>query len=84
MPYLGNNERRKEMDRVVDLMRKLKVKADGDLNYILFKYCLYYVERRYNTLKNYLAELNESAEEIRRRVLAPYEDQQAMINGEVQ
>ena len=73
MPYLKDMNRRAECDKVVKVMEEVGVKADGDLNYILFKYFKYNVERRYNSMKNYCGELNEAAEQIRTEFLHPYE-----------
>jgi len=39
MPYIRDKKRRAEMDLIVELMDQYKVEANGDLNYILFKYC---------------------------------------------
>ena len=40
MPYIENkNNRRKFLDDIVNLMISLNVKADGDLNYILYSFC---------------------------------------------
>lgn len=55
----------------------------GDLNYILFKYAKYHIKPGYNEYKNFLGELNEAAEEIRRRLLVPYELKKQVENGEV-
>jgi len=81
MPYI-KPEKRKEMDEIVDLMNK-KVKADGDLNYILYKFCKNHVQPSYNNYKNFCGELMECAAEIRRRILAPYEDSKIKENGDV-
>ena len=84
MPYISNKEgRREELDKIVDLMRVLKVKADGDLNYLLYKYCKYYVKPSYNNFKNFCAELRQCATEIERRLLANYEDKKRDENGDV-
>jgi hypothetical protein len=64
-------------------MEAAKVKADGDLNYILFKYCKYNVPPSYNNYKNYIGELEETIAEIRRRLLAFYEDEKIKENGDV-
>ena len=64
-------------------MVKLGVKVNGDLNYILFKFCKYHVTPSYNNYKNYIGELTECGAEIRREILAPYEDQKKAENGEV-
>lgn len=82
MPYIKQHLR-DTMDSVVEQMKKAGVIADGDLNYILFKYCKNHIEPSYNNYKNFLGELNEAAEEIRRRLLAPYEDKKIVENGDV-
>lgn len=38
MPYIPQ-ERRPRMDKVVEALKEANVKADGDLNYILYKFC---------------------------------------------
>ena len=83
MPYIIE-KKRPVLDHVVKLMNDLDVKADGDLNYILYAFCKRHVTPSYNNYKNYLGELNEAAEEIRRRLLAPYEDQKILENGDVE
>jgi len=82
MPYVVK-EKRPDLDKIVDLMGSKGISADGDLNYVLFKYCKDYVKPSYNNYKNFLGELNECAEEIRRRFLAPYEDKKKEENGDV-
>jgi len=82
MPYV-KQERRPDLNKVVIAMSEASVKADGDLNYILYRFCKYHVTPGYNNYKNFLGELNEAAEEIRRRLLAPYEDKKIEENGDV-
>ena len=82
MPYIKQSMR-PQMDSVVAQMDVAGVQANGDLNYILFAYCKHHIEPSYNNYKNFLGELNEAAEEIRRRLLAPYEDQKIIENGDV-
>jgi hypothetical protein len=41
------------------------------------------VEPSYNNYKNFIGELNETVAEIRRRLLASYEDQKMEENGDV-
>ena len=82
MPYIIK-EKRLEMDMVVKSMNNAGVKANGDLNYILYKFAKYHIKPGYETYKNFLGELNEAAEEIRRRLLAPYENQKIIENGEI-
>lgn len=83
MPYIKQRSR-PAMDKIVDEMARGSVTADGDLNYILFAFCKRHVKPSYNNYKNFLGELNEAAEEIRRRLLAPYEDQKIVENGDVE
>ena len=73
MPFLRDLKRRKELDKVVQVMEELEIKADGDLNYVLYKFARRNLDVRYNTLKNYLGELNEAACQIRNDILVPYE-----------
>ena len=82
MPYI-KQENRPTMDKVVDAMVEAGVKANGDLNYILFKFAKYHVPESYNNYKNFMGELNEAAEEIRRKLLAPYEEQKELENGKI-
>ena len=82
MPYI-DKEKRPQMDYVVNEMCWRDVSPDGSLNYILFKYCKEYLEPSYDNYKNYIGELNECVAEIRRRLLAPYEDQKIKENGDV-
>lgn len=81
MPYI-KPENRPPLDRIVDLMLATDMKPDGDLNYILFKYARR-IPHSYATLKSYRAELRETADEIGRRMLAPYEDAAKERNGDV-
>jgi hypothetical protein len=82
MPYVIQDKRSKLND-VVYTMAAADIKADGDLNYVLFKYCKDYITPSYNNYKNFLGELNECAEEIRRRLLSKYEDKKIEENGDV-
>jgi len=82
MPYI-KRENRPEMNPIVDLMVEQKVKVDGDLNYVLFKFCKYHIIPSYNNYKNYCGELRQCATEIEREILAPYEDKKKAENGDV-
>ena len=64
-------------------MKEVDIKADGDLNYILFKYCKFNIKLSYNSLKNFIGELRQSAVEIERRILSKYEDEKIFKNGDV-
>lgn len=82
MPYV-KQEQRPDLDVVVQAMANAGVAANGDLNYILFAFCKRHVSPSYNNYKNFMGELNEVAEEIRRRILAEYENQKIIENGDV-
>lgn len=82
MPYI-KPEDRPWFDEVVEVMDELGVEANGDLNYILFKYCKYHIKPSYNNYKNFCGELRQCATEIERRILAPYEDSKRKENGDV-
>jgi len=82
MPYI-KKDRREIVDVVVDAMVSTRIVANGDLNYILYKYCSDKIKPSYNNYKNYIGELEECATEIRRRLLAPYEDKKIWENGDI-
>ena len=83
MPYIPDFVRRKALDALVELMKVLKIKADGDLNYVLFKYFKYEVTKGYASTKNYCAELTETAGQIREEFLYPYEKEKKEKNGDI-
>lgn len=82
MPYI-KQERRDQCDEVIYQMEVERIIADGDLNYILYKYCKNNIKPSYNSIKNYCGELRQCATEIERRLLAPYEDSKIEENGDV-
>ena len=82
MPYIKQN-RREDCDLVVKLLKEIHLRADGDLNYILYKFCKEAVDPSYNRYKNFIGELHECAHEIRRRLLSKYEDEKIDQNGDV-
>ena len=82
MPYI-KQDRRDVLDQIVDAMDIANVKADGDLNYILYAFCKRYIPLNYNSIKNFNGELSQCATEIERRLLGPYEDDKIRINGDV-
>lgn len=82
MPYI-KQEDRKVMDLVVKVMKEADVRANGDLNYVLFAFCKKHVDLNYNSLKNYIGELRQCATEIERKILANYEEEKIIENGDV-
>lgn len=83
MPYI-KKEARIGMDEIVNLMHRKSVIASGDLNYILFAYCKRHIHPSYNNYKNFCGELRQCVTEIERRLLAPYEDEKIIENGDVE
>jgi hypothetical protein len=76
-------ERRDALNKVVVAMTEAGVKADGDLNYILYRFCKYHVAPSYNNFKNFCGEIHQAATEIERRLLAPYEDEKIKENSDI-
>lgn len=82
MPYIQPG-RRAIMDKVVEAMVNAGITANGDLNYVLFKFCKYHVDPSYNNYKNFCGELRQCATEIERVLLGPYENIKRDENGDV-
>lgn len=82
MPYIKQS-RRTELEHIVVDLAKAEVKADGDLNYILFKFCKYFIKPSYNNYKNFIGELHQCATEIERTILSEYEKRKEEENGEI-
>ena len=82
MPYVTQDVR-PELDSIVDMMNFHGVKANGDLNYILYAFCKRHIAPSYNNYKNFCGELRQCATEIERRLLGPYEDTKIIENGDV-
>lgn len=88
MPYIKDLKLRERLDSVVYSFLGVipfpegKFAMRGNLNYFLFsmakKSCANYAE-----YADFLSELTEAGEEIRRRLLAPYEDRKIKENGDV-
>lgn len=82
MPYV-TQDKRPTLDTLVEIMQSMGISGNGDLNYVLFKYCKYHIKPGYNNYKNFLGELDECRAEIRRKLLGPYEDKKIQENGDV-
>jgi hypothetical protein len=82
VPYIKQEERKK-FDKIVQMMHEANIVANGDLNYLLYAYCKRHISPSYNNYKNFIGELNQCATEIERRILAPYEDEKIIENGDV-
>lgn len=79
MPYIKQS-RRDEIDYILREMEECRIEANGDLNYILFRYCKENIPLSYNSLKNYIGELRQCASEIERVILGPYEQKKSEEN----
>lgn len=82
MPFVLQ-EKREKLDRVISAMVDADIKCDGDLNYILYKWCKYHVTPSYNSYKNFLGELLECAAQCRNDFLVPYERKKEIENGSI-
>ena len=82
MPFV-EPKNRPELDKVYKAMIDAGIKADGDLNYILYKFCKYQVDPSYNNYKNYFGELTECVAQCRQDFLVPYEKMKKVDNGDV-
>ena len=82
MPYIKPIDRI-VMDQVIAIMEKAGVQVNGDLNYILYKFCKKNIKPSYNNYKNFCGELRQCATEIERRLLGPYEDEKIKENGNI-
>lgn len=84
MPYVAQ-EKRRELDKLIKIMLDdYMIRANGDLNYVLYAYCKRHITPSYNNYKSFIGELNECAREIGRRLLAEYEDKKRDENGDVE
>ena len=81
MPYIGKDQR-PELDTIVEDMGKC-LAINGDMNYVLFAFCLRHVPKKYNDIKNFLGELQECSMEIRRRILSKMENDAIRRNGDI-
>ena len=68
---------------VVHAMVIADVKADGDLNYILFKFFKYYVKHAVSEYDRFCKSLISCAIKIEDDLLGPYEDKKIEENGDV-
>jgi hypothetical protein len=83
MPYI-KKETRLKCDEIVNAMIQAGIEVNGDLNYVLFKFCKVAIKPSYNNYKNFCGELHQCATEIERRILAKYEDEKILENGDVE
>ena len=86
MPYIAA-PLRPALDKIVLAMEMYNenngIQANGDLNYILYSYCVRNISPSYGCYKNFIGELVECAAEIRRRLLVPHEKNKIEVNGDI-
>jgi hypothetical protein len=80
MPYIPKCDRG-QYSTTIEYVRDAS-KFAGHLNYILFA-AAKTILPSYTNYRNYIGELNECVAEIRRRLLAPYENQKIKENSDV-
>ena len=84
MPYIKQEDREQFTDILSGL--KNRISNEGELNYVITKLCLGYMERKgkcYSTLNTIHGVLNCADKEFYRRFTAPYEDYKIDENGDV-
>lgn len=85
IPYIKDLGKRQIISNIVNQIIREKINTNGDLNCLLFMLFRRMIEgdMSYNKCKNFLSELEECGQEIRRRFLVPYETEKARDNGDV-
>lgn len=82
MPYI-KPDLRPEFDKSIE---QLKPQTAGDLNYIISRIAIDYVERKekkYTVLNEVMGVFSSVAHEFYRRVVVPYEDEKIKENGDI-
>lgn len=89
MPYI-KQERRKQFDGPIhELARQMWTMGavKGDLNYVVTRLALIAMKPgsgwTYQSLSEAVAGLQDAADEIKRRMLGPYEDNCVVRNGDI-
>ena len=88
MPYISQEDR-EELDRGFNFLKLVDFSlpiTGGCINYLITKLCMAYVKRRgvsYSTYNDIIGILESVKQEFYRRVVAPYEDNKKLENGDV-
>jgi len=96
MPYLRSEIDRMKLDLCASIIVgkeitgfdisvspfKKKIKLNGEINYLLFKFAKEYCEK-YEDFQRLFGEIECAKHEIYRRLVAPYEDKKIEENGDV-
>lgn len=92
MPYIKPEAREYyrnhgALDELSQALNKINLEeAKGDLNYIIFYLVRKYIQERglgYFKISTMIGALEDCADELRRRVLHPYEDSCIKKNGDI-
>jgi hypothetical protein len=88
MPYI-KQERRAAIDpdlqKLIKFLKAIGMKK-GDMNYVMTKMCQEYVAhhgKSYDHLSDVTGMLNDVKTEFERKVVAPYEEEKIVENGEI-
>lgn len=83
MPYIKQEDRRK-FDAL--LSQAYNIENCGDLNYVVSKLCLGYLNtkgKRYQNINDIMGALTCVQAELYRRVVGPYEQEKIIENGDI-
>ena len=87
MPYIKRSDKEPYDDHISALRDEMHACKKGELTYILYAIALGYIKnegRSYTNISTAISCLIDSAEELRRRELNPYEDVKMLENGDVE
>jgi len=79
-----------QCNRKIEFMKEADIQVNGDLNYILYAYCIRHVRTiDYHPNDNFhtsffARNLRLAAKKITKEILAPYEDSKIVENGDVE
>ena len=90
MPYIKQDTRDKLDKAIADLIRAVDIATDadkkdldGNLNYCFFKICKALYPRKYHWYNRMIGMMECCKLELSRRLVAPYEDEKIIENGDV-
>jgi hypothetical protein len=87
MPYIQLGDKLTYEESLQDLNFEINKKCTpGDLNYLLTRICLMYIQHRgknYTHLNDVVGVLECCKQELYRRIISKYEDEKRDLNGEV-
>ena len=86
MPYIKQNQRKKFEEILEYLDRFVRIETCGELNYLLTKIVLIYLNQkgeRYQTYNDIIGVLECIKQELYRRRIANYEEKKIKENGDI-